>query len=206
MSSHHIIEATARNQTGTGASRSCRRNGIVPGIVYGEKKDPVTIAVDHKMIKKEIQSGSFFSRVFDLVIDQKKETVIAKDIQFHPVTDNILHIDFQRVGAKSIVHVYVPIAFINEDKAPGIKRGGVLNHILHTIEVIAPADKIPESLEFDMTGCELNQTIHTDVLKLPTGVKIAHPQRDHTIATIIAPSGLKEDASSAEAPTEAEPS
>jgi large subunit ribosomal protein L25 len=160
---------------------------MVPGIIYGSKKDPEMIAMDPKTLLAECMQPGFFSRLYSVSIDGKEQEVLAKDIQFHPVTDRPLHVDFMRVSKGAKVHVFVPITFINEDKAPGIKRGGVLNVVHHNLELICPAHSIPEKLVVDLTGQDINQTIHLESLALPADVVAAHPERDNTIATIVAP-------------------
>lgn len=193
MSAATTLQAQKRTQAGTGAARATRRAGMVPGIIYGDNKEPQMIAVDPKALAKECQSSGFFSRVFDITLDGKTQQAVAKDVHLHPVTDEPMHVDFQRVNKESKIHVSVPVNFINEDKAPGIKRGGMLNIIFHTLEVICPVQSIPEKLTVDLTGMEANQSIHIAALNLPKGVVAAHPERDNTIATIVAPSGGEEE-------------
>jgi large subunit ribosomal protein L25 len=166
----------------------------VPGIIYGNKKDPEMIALDPKALMAECSQPGFFSRLYSVSVGGKEQEVLAKDVQFHPVTDRPLHVDFMRVSKGAKVHVYVPIVFINEDKAPGIKRGGVLNVVHHTIELVCPAQSIPEKLTVDLAGCDINQTIHLEALALPDGVVAAHAERDNTIATIVAPTVMEETA------------
>lgn len=187
MSTTTTLNATSRTLSGTGGARSVRTSGYVPGIIYGDKKDPQMISMDPKMLMNECMQPGFFSRLYSIEIGGTKQEVLAKDVQFHPVTDRPLHVDFMRVSKGAKVHVFVPIKFINDDKAPGIKRGGVLNIVHHDLELICPAQSIPESLTVDLTGRDINQTIHLESLELPQGVVAAHPDRDNTIATIVAP-------------------
>lgn len=194
MSSTHVIPAQPRSTTGTGAARATRRQGLVPGIIYGNSQAPEMISVDPKVLLKEIHTTGFFSRLFTVSVDGKDQAVLAKDIQLHPVTDQPLHIDFQRVSKNSKIHVFIPVSFINEDKSPGVKRGGIVNVVHHTLEVICSPTDIPEVLTVDLTGFEANQAVHISDLKLPKGVEAAHPERDNTIATIVPPSSAEEPA------------
>lgn len=187
MSTVTTLNASQRTLSGTGGARAVRASGLVPGIIYGNKKDPEMIAMDPKALMVECLQPGFFSRLYAIAIDGKAQEVLAKDVQFHPVTDRPLHVDFMRVGKGAKVHVFVPVVFINEDKAPGIKRGGVLNIVHHNLELICPAQFIPEKLTIDLTGRDINQTIHLEDLTLPEGVVAAHPERDNTVATIVAP-------------------
>lgn len=193
------LNASQRTLSGTGGARAVRASGMVPGIIYGDNKDPEMIAIEPKALLAECLQPGFFSRLYSVAVDGKKQEVLAKDVQFHPVTDRPLHVDFMRVSKDARINVFVPITFINEDKAPGIKRGGVLNVVHHDIELICPAQLIPEKLTVDLAGRDINQTIHLDALSLPEGVVAAHPERDNTIATIVAPTTMEEAAAQASA-------
>lgn len=199
MSTAITLNASSRTLSGTGGARAVRTAGMVPGIIYGNKKDPEMIAIDPKVLMIECLQPGFFSRLYSVAVDGKEQEVLAKDVQFHPVTDRPLHVDFMRVSKNAKVNVFVPITFINEDKAPGIKRGGVLNVVHHNIELICPAQSIPEKLMIDLTGRDINQTVHLDALTLPEGVAAAHPERDNTIATIVAPTVMEEASAEATA-------
>ena len=196
-----VMKATVREQSGTGPARAARRQGLVPAILYGGKKTPEHIAITEKQLSIEINSTHFFNRVFQLEINGQKQTAIVKTLQLHPVTDRPLHVDFYRVEKDSKIHVFVPVEFIHEDKSPGIKRGGVLNVIAHTLEVICPANAIPEALTVDLTGLEIGQSLHLDALTLDKNITVAHPERDHTLATIVAPTVVTESAKTAEGAT-----
>lgn len=200
MTSVDVLIAQARQAAGTGAARATRREGLVPGVVYGNNKDPEMIAMDPKMLVKEFHKPGFFSRLYTISVDGKEQHVLAKDIQLHPVTDHPLHIDFQRISKNAKINVNIPVIFINDDKCPGIKRGGMLNVVHHSLEVICPAISIPEQLVVDLSGVGPNQAIHIEDLKLPQGVVPAHPERDNTIATIVlAASGEEAAAGDAQA-------
>jgi large subunit ribosomal protein L25 len=196
MSQPLIIEAQSRAKAGTGTSRSLRREGMIPAIVYGNKQEPEMIAVNAREINKELQHAGFFSRLINLSIAGKNQNVLVKDVQIHPVTDLPLHVDFMRVNKDSKVHVSVQLHFVNEDKAPAIKRGGLLNVIVHSLEVVCSPESIPESLNVDLNGLEMHHSVQLSSIKLPAGVKAAHPERDAVIATVVAPAG--EDKATAE--------
>jgi large subunit ribosomal protein L25 len=166
---------------------------MVPGIIYGNKKDPEMISIDPKALMTECLQPGFFSRLYSVAVDGKEQEVLAKAVQFHPVTDRPIHVDFMRISKGAKVHVFVPITFINEDKAPGIKRGGVLNVVHHNLELICPAQSIPAKLTVDLTGQDIGHTIHLESLALPADVVAAHPERDNTIATIVAPTVMEEE-------------
>lgn len=203
MSTATTLNASLRTVSGTGAARATRLSGLVPGIIYGNRKDPEMITMDPKVLMGECLQPGFFSRLYSISVDGKEQEVLAKDVQFHPVTDRPLHVDFMRIGKGAKVHVFVPVTFINEDKAPGIKRGGVLNIVHHTLELICPAQSIPEKLIVDLAGCDINQTIHLEALTLPEGVVAAHAERDNTLATIVAPT--VEEAAASESSAAAAP-
>lgn len=190
-----ILKAEEREGTGTGVARAFRNVGKLPGIIYGGKSNPQPIVVDLKAINSEISKTGFFSRVYTLEIGKEKVQVIARDVQYHPVTDVALHVDFQRVSKDSKINVFVPVEYINEDKCPGLKLGGLLNVIIHNLEVICPATDIPGKITVDLAGVNINQSIHLDVIKLPNGVKAANPARDCTLVTIAAPDKSEEKAS-----------
>jgi large subunit ribosomal protein L25 len=171
---------------------------MVPGIIYGNKKTPEMIEMDPKILMGECMQPGFFSRLYSISINGNDQEVLAKDVQFHPVTDNPIHVDFMRISKGAKVHVFVLVTFINEEKAPGIKRGGVLNVVHHNLELICPAHSIPEKLVVDLTGRDINQTIHLESIDLPPEVVAAHPDRDNTIATIVAPT-VEEEKPAAEA-------
>lgn len=189
MSSVVTIEAQVRQETGTSGARKARRQGTVPGVVYGQNKENQFISIDPRSIAKELYIPGFFSRLFSLSIDGKSQNVLVRDVQLHPVTDMPLHIDFMRVSTKSRIHVNIPVNVINDDKAPGVKKGGVVNVIHHTLEVICPADSIPSEITVDLTGMETGQAVHLTDITLPKDVVAAHPERDNTLVSIVAPGG-----------------
>jgi len=197
------LKAQARARVGKGAARELRREGLVPAVIYGDKKAPETIAVSFNEINRRIYAGGFLSHVITLDVDGKKHRVIPKDYQLDVVKDYPLHVDFLRVGASSRLNVQVHVSFINEDKAPGLKRGGTLNIVHHTVELTVPANAIPEEIVVDLDGKDIGDTIHISSVKLPKGVEVHSHEEDLTIATIVAPSALRAEEAEA-APVEAE--
>jgi large subunit ribosomal protein L25 len=192
------IKATPRPRSGKGAARTVRREGKVPGVIYGEKKEPEAIALDSNELWKLAQKGRFLSTVFEIDLGGKKSRVLPREVQYDPVKDFPIHVDFQRVGASSHVRVSVPMRFVNEGASPGLKRGGVLNIVRHEVEVTCPPDRIPEFFEFDLTGIEIGRSIHISAVKMPEGVRPTILNRDFTIATI-AGKKAEEEARPAEA-------
>jgi large subunit ribosomal protein L25 len=191
MSEQLTLSAESRERAGKGASRALRNAGRVPAVIYGDNKDPETIHLEEKALVKALMTGHFFSATIVVDVAGKTTTTLAKDVAFHPVTDRPLHVDFYRVGKNSTVHVEVPVVFANEEASPGLKRGGVLNIVRHEVEVICSASNIPEELVIDMTGYDVGDSVHISAVKLPHGVTPAITDRDFTIATVVAPSGLR---------------
>lgn len=185
------LPAEVRDGLGKGASRALRREGRVPAVIYGNNEDPQSIHVEEKLLNKLLGTGHFFNAVVMVEVGGKTVRTLPKDVAFHPVTDRPLHADFLRVGEHSTVHVNVPVHFTNEDKAPGIKRGGVLNIVTHELELIVDAAEIPDDISIDLTGLDVGASIHLKDITLPKGAKVAHDEQDITLATIVAPSALK---------------
>ena len=179
------LKAWMRARTGKGGARASRREGRIPGIVYGDKTDPQTVAVDYRAIVNQLHTGHFQSTIFMLDLEGTKTRVIPRDVQLDPIRDFPIHVDFMRVGEHSLVTVEVPVRFLNEAASPGIKRGGILNVVRHEIEVRCPVDAIPEHFDVDLTGLEIGDAVHISALKLPEGVKPTTTERDFTVATIV---------------------
>ncbi|WP_332065993.1 50S ribosomal protein L25/general stress protein Ctc [Bartonella sp. CB189] len=190
MSTSYTLKAEIRKRVGKGSSRELRRNGLIPAVIYGDKKPPLAIAVSYKEIFHKIRAGGFRTTVSTIEIDKKKILVLAKDYQLDPVRDFPIHIDFLRVSEKSVVDVNIPVHFINEDTAPGIKQGGVLNIVRHEVECTAPANAIPQAIEIDLADYSIGDSIHISAVKLPEGVLPVIQDRDFTIATIVAPATM----------------
>jgi len=185
------IIAEKRVGSGTGNSRALRSENKIPAIIYGEKKDPILISIDNKKLKLEIQNKSFFSRQCEIKLEDDIYKVLPKDLQLHPVKENIIHIDFLRVGENTTVTLSVPVKFINENKCNALKQGGVLNIVRHEIELKAPVSKIPEFLEADLEGLEIGDGIHISSIKLDQEVKTIITDRDFTVATLAPPTVMK---------------
>ncbi|KAA5804541.1 50S ribosomal protein L25/general stress protein Ctc [Alkalicaulis satelles] len=193
-----VLSVEVRERTGKGGSREVRRNGLVPGVLYGGDRDPVAITLKNNELVKAINSGKFLSQM--ITIDHKGETqtVLTRDVQFDPVRDFPLHVDFQRVNEDSVISVEVPVHFLNDEKAPGIKRGGVLNVVRHAIEVYSPAGSIPEAIEIDISHMNIGDSLHISEVTLPEGVTPTITDRDFTIATMQGSRAVIEDEASDE--------
>ncbi|GAB3457420.1 50S ribosomal protein L25/general stress protein Ctc [Insolitispirillum peregrinum] len=182
-----------RDRAGKGAARAIRRQGLVPGVIYGDKQTPVMFAMDPRPLLAALNKPGFYTHQYDVVVDGEAFRCMAQDVQFGVVSDAPIHVDFLRVGKNTVVTTAVPVHFDNQDSCPGLKHGGVLNIVRHEVEVHAKPDDVPEQLVVDLAAAELNDTIHFSAITLPAGVTPVITDRDFTIATIIAPSGLKSD-------------
>ena len=191
MSQDSQIIVSKRENSGTGSSRSIRKEKKVPGIIYGDKKDPIPVALDEKTLKVKIQDPTFFSKQCEVKFNDEIIKVLPKDLQLHPVKESILHIDFLRVGENTTVTLFVPVKFTNENNCPGLKQGGVLNVVRREIELITLVSKIPESLEANLDGLEIGDSVHISSITLEEGVKPTISDRDFTIATIAPPTVMK---------------
>ena len=191
MSDALNLSAETRERAGKGASRAVRREGRVPAVIYGNKQEPLSIHVEEKALVKALSTGHFMNTVVLIEANGQQIRTLPKDVQFHPVTDRPLHVDFLRIGEHTTVHVNVPVVFTDEADAPGIKRGGVLNIVQHDIELIVDAALIPDEIKVSLKGLEVGESIHISNITLPRGAKAAITDRDFTIATIVAPSALK---------------
>jgi len=178
-----------RERAGKGAARAIRREGRVPAVIYGDKQDPQTISMDYRELMKQVQTGRFLSTLIDIDVDGSKVRTIPRDVQFDPVRDFIVHVDFLRLGKGARIAVEVAINFLGDEDSPGLKRGGVLNVVRHTVEIMCPADAIPESFDMDISELDIGDGLHSTDLTLPEGMTFTITDRDFTIATISAPSG-----------------
>jgi large subunit ribosomal protein L25 len=197
MSDTLTLSAQLRDRAGKGASRALRREGRVPAVIYGDKKDPEAIHIAERELNKLLGTGHFMNSIVEVEIDGKSVVTLPKDVAFHPVSDRPLHVDFLRIAKGSTVEVSVPVVFVNEEASPGLKRGGVLNVVRHELELVCDATKIPDEIEVDVTGTEIGDSIHISAVTLPQGSESAITDRDFTIATIVAPSALKSSDSEA---------
>ncbi len=191
MSEQLTLSAEARERAGKGASRHLRREGRVPAVIYGANEEPVSIHLEEKGLVKMLKTGHFMNSTVSIDVGGQTTLTLPKDVQFHPVTDRPLHVDFLRIGEHSQVHVNVPVRFINEEQSPGIKRGAVLNIVRHELELVCDAAEIPDDVEIDLTGYDVGDSIHISAVTLPQGAASAITDRDFTIATVVAPSGMK---------------
>jgi large subunit ribosomal protein L25 len=188
------LAASQRTQSGKGPARAARRAGMVPAVIYGNKLDTVSINVERKELERQIHVPGFFIRLIDVNFDGASHRVLPRDVQFHPVSDAPLHVDFLRFSADHKITVEVPVQFLNEEESPGLKRGGVLNIVRHEVEVLCTADNIPQIFEIDLTGFDIGDAVHASTVALPEGVTFTITDRDFTIATVAAPTVVAEEA------------
>ena len=192
MASSYELKATARDRVGKGAARALRREGLVPAVIYGDKKPALPISIPLKETTIALHKGGFLTQIASVEVGGKAHQVIAKDYQLHPVRDELLHVDFLRIGKGATLTLEVPVHFLNEETCPGIKKGGVLNVVRHAVEMNVPADNIPAALELDLADAKLGDSLHISAVSLPEGCQPTITDRDFTIATIAAPAGLKD--------------
>jgi len=195
-----VLNVEVRERAGTGGAREVRRAGKVPGVLYGGALDPVNIAVRSNEFRKALHSGKLLGHVVTLKYGDESQSVIAKDIQFHPVTDEAVHFDLYRVGEHQLIKISVPVHFQNHEASPGLKRGGTLNVALHELELMVPADSIPEELMIDLTGLDIGDSIRSGSIALPKGAQLTAHHRDATVASVATSSAMQ----SVEATDEAE--
>ncbi len=200
MSEQLTLPAEARQRAGKGASRSLRREGRVPAVIYGEKQEPLSVHVEEKLLSKMLSTGHFMNSVIMVEVGGKPNRTLPKDVQFHPVTSRPIHVDFLRIGEHAQVHVNVPVNFIDEEDSPGLKRGGVLNVVRHELELVCDAAKIPEQITISLAGLEIGDAVHISQVSLPEGSKSAIDDRDVTVATVVAPSAMKAEEEEEAAP------
>jgi large subunit ribosomal protein L25 len=193
------VVAKKRDRAGKGGARASRRDGLIPAVIYGDKQPPLMIAVEPKSVERELHKEGFFNHQLQIDVEGTNVDVLPRDVQVDPVTDKPLHLDFLRIGPDSIITVQVPVHFKNESQAPGIKRGGVLNVVLHEITVRTKPATIPEYFEVDLTGLEIGHSVHLSALKVPEGVRLVTRERDGTVASIAAPTVVREAAAEAAA-------
>ena len=202
MSEQLTLSAEARDRAGKGASRALRNQGRVPAVVYGDNQDPVAIHVAEKELVKVLNTGHFMNTVVMIDVGGTATRTLPKDVQFHPVTDRPLHVDFLRIAEHAKVTVGVPIRFVDDEQSRGIKRGGVLNAVRHELELVCDAAEIPDEVVISLAGTDIGDSIHISHVTLPQGTSSAITDRDFTIATIVAPSGVKAEAAEAAAAAE----
>jgi large subunit ribosomal protein L25 len=192
MSDALTLPAEARERAGKGASRALRREGRVPAVIYGGKEEPTPIHVEARELVRQLNLGHFMNSIVMIEIGGKQVRTLPKDVCLHPVTDRPLHVDFLRLAKDAKIHVAVPVVFVNEDDSPGLKKGGVLNVVRHELELVCESDKIPGEIELNLAGLDIGDSIHISQVKLPKGVVSAIDDRDFTVATVVAPSAMKQ--------------
>lgn len=198
MSDQLSITAEPRERAGKGASRALRREGRIPAVIYGDKKDAQPIHVEEKALNKLLGTGHFMNSLVQVEVGGEKTRTLPKDVAFDPVSDRPLHVDFFRLAKGAKVQVNIPVVFINEEESPGLKRGGVLNVVRFELDLMCDADLIPDQIEIDVTGLEIGDSIHFSDVTLPDGSESSITDRDFTIAGVAAPSALKSSEDEAE--------
>ena len=193
MSDQLTLPAETRERNGKGASRELRREGRVPAVVYGQKKDALSIHVEEKLLTRMLQTGHFMNSVVMVEVGGKPTRTLPKAVDFHPVSSRPIHVDFLRISEHTKVNVAVPMRFDNEDASPGLKRGGVLNVVVHELEIVCDAAHIPSEIHIALDGLEIGDSIHISAVKLPEGVVPTNTDEDFTVATIVAPSAMKSE-------------
>ena len=202
MSEQLTLSAETRERAGKGASRVLRREGRVPAVVYGNNEEPLSIHLEEKVLVKALSTGHFMNSVVMIDAGGAPTRTLPKDVQFHPVTDRPLHVDFLRISEHAKVTVAVPIRFVDEEESKGLKRGGVLNAVRHELELTCDASEIPEAIEISLAGLDIGDSLHISQVTLPQGTESAITDRDFTIATIVAPTVYKVEAEDAVAAAE----
>ncbi|MGJ4892012.1 50S ribosomal protein L25/general stress protein Ctc [Bradyrhizobium aeschynomenes] len=209
MATVRELKATARPSVGKGAARAERRAGRVPGVIYGDNQPPLPISVEDRELRQRILAGRFLTTIFDISLDGKKHRVIPRDFHLDPVKDFPIHVDFMRLGQGATIRVSVPLHVVGSEGSPGVKRGGTVNIVTHTLELECLAENIPQFIEADVSALEINHSLHVSDVKLPTGVKTLSRSEDATLVTIVPPSGYGEEqkaaAGAAAAPAAAAP-
>jgi large subunit ribosomal protein L25 len=191
------LSAERRAQAGKGAARATRRMGRVPGIIYGGDRDPMLISLDPRELSRALTKRGFLAMVVEVRVDDDVHRTLPRDVQYHPATDEPLHVDFMRVGVDTRVTVTVPVAFINPEMSIGLRRGGILNIVRHGIALICQVDNIPEQLVVDLNGLDIGDSVHISAVTLPPGSQLTITGRDFTIASIAASSAVREEAAAA---------
>ncbi|PKP81755.1 MAG: 50S ribosomal protein L25 [Alphaproteobacteria bacterium HGW-Alphaproteobacteria-18] len=198
-----VFNVEVRARTGTGGAREARKNGFVPGVLYGGDIDPVAISLKKNEVIKAIETGQFLNSTATLIHKGERQLVIPQGIQMHPVTDQPMHVDLRRVKLDQIIKVEVPVHFVGLETSPGLKKGGTLNVVRHSVELNVPAGKIPEALEADISKLEVGDNVKISNIKLPEGAEPVIGDRDFTIATIAGRGGKAEAEDAAEDAAEA---
>lgn len=209
MSQVQELKVEARSGTGKGPAYQARQKGLIPGVIYGGTSEPENVNVDGHALFLHVNTGHFLTTLFNLDIAGKKTRVIPRDLQLDPVTDFPVHVDFMRLEEGATVRLSIPVRFKGQDVSPGLKKGGTLNIVRHEIALICPAETIPNTIDVDVSGLDINESIHIKTLDLPEGVKPVIQGRNFTICSIVAPTSVREElraaAAAADAPAAAAP-
>ncbi len=193
-SRNYALKGEQRKQAGKGVARALRRENKIPGVIYGDRKEAVSISLPIKEVTLEYLKGHMFTSLCSLSLDGKDNLVLARDIQLHPVSDNVMHIDFLRVTPKTKLAIHVPLKFINEAECPGLtEESGILNIVAHDLELVCVATEIPDHIDIDLTGLKLHDVIHLSALKLPAGATPVIKDPEYTVATIMEPRRIVEE-------------
>jgi large subunit ribosomal protein L25 len=192
------LKATARPSVGKGAARAERRAGKVPGVIYGNNQPPLPISVDDRELRQRILAGRFLTTIYDIDLEGKKHRVIPRDFHLDPVKDFPIHVDFMRLGEGATIRISVPLHVIKSESSPGVKRGGTVNIVTHTIDLECSVDNIPQFIDADASALEIGYSLHLSDIKLPGGVK-SLTRADATLVTIVPPSGYAEEQKAAAA-------
>lgn len=202
MAANETLSATVRAKGGKGAARAERRQGRVPGVIYGDKKSPVLISLDYKTLNLRIYAGHFLSTVFDLEVDGQKHRVIPRDYQLDPIKDTPLHVDFLRLGEGAEISVDIPIHVKGTETSPGVKLGGTVNLVLHSLTLLCNADSIPDGVDIDISELAIGSSVHIQDIKLPAGTRPASKE-NVTILSIVAPTVAEAEPAAEAAPAAA---
>ena len=193
MAEVETVLASPRDGVGKGSARQTRRDGQVPAVIYGNKEEPILLTLERRLLSRELENPQFFIQLVDIEIGGTKHRVLPRDVQFHPVSDVPMHVDFLRFDPRRKITAAVPVVFDGEDECPGMKRGGMLNIVRHEVEVLCTADDIPQELLLHLAGLDIGDSIHASAVPLPDGVAFVISERDFTIATVAAPTVMVEE-------------
>ncbi len=203
MSQIQDLKVETRAGTGKGPSYQTRQKGLIPAVIYGGEGDPETVAVDARTLERHVEAGHFLTTLFLLDKAGAKTRVIPRAVQLDPVSDRPVHVDFLRLAEGASVRLQIPVHFHGQDVSPGIKKGGVLNIVRHSINLLCPADNIPNTIEIDVSALDIMETVHINDIALPEGVKPLIKGRDFTICSIVASTSVKEEQKKAAAGADA---
>ncbi len=203
MAEIRTLKVHKRDGAGKGAARASRKAGLVPGVIYGNKQDPLLISIEPNVLQKEMNHKGFWTHQYELEVEGKKERVLCQDVQRHCVNDKFLHVDFLRISPRSKLHLSVPLKVLNEEICPGVKKGGILNIIMREIDIVCTPANLPDEIEVDLGSFDIGDSLNLEEIKLPSGVSLNYANTDVTVATLIMPNISKADVAAEAAETEA---